>query len=76
MEGKHFVWIMFIIAVTAICLYSISLRNKIVLTDPVAQRIWASTHGAVGYNANEVTDLIKEATKATNCDSTAKDNKK
>jgi hypothetical protein len=75
MEGKHVVWIMLIIAVAAICLYSISSK-KIILTDPIAQRIWAATHGSTGYTAHEVSGLLKEANKAANCDSTAKDNKK
>ena len=76
MEGKHFVWIMLIMALTIVSLVLISARNKPVLTDPFAQRIWAATHGNVACNYQEAIQLIKETTKAVNVDSAAKDNKK
>ena len=76
MEGKHAVWLAFIVALTIVSLMLISVRNKPVLTDPFAQRIWAATHGNVVCNYQEAIQLIKETTKAVNCDSTAKDSKK
>lgn len=76
MEGKHAVWLAFIVALTIVSLMLISVRNKPVLTDPFAQRIWAATHGNVDCNYQEAIQLIKETTKTVNCDSTAKDSKK
>ena len=52
-------FIVILILVFATFVIASSLKPLPRLTDPVAQRIYALTHGNIGFSAKEVQDMLK-----------------
>lgn len=61
-EGKHVVMVAGIIASAVVLSNLISSISAPKMTDPIAQRIWAATHGEYTLTGDESAMMIKEAT--------------
>jgi hypothetical protein len=64
MESKHIAWIIITIVVCITAGIMVSDLTKPKLTDPVAQRIWATTHGNSSLDGKDASKLIQAATYA------------
>jgi hypothetical protein len=64
MRPIHIVFIVLIITLGVTVPGIISEVNRPQLTDPVAQRIWAATHGDVCLDEQESSKLVQQATLA------------
>lgn len=64
-DGTAVKWICIMFSVMSIAIASVCVASKLTskfnLTDPIAQRIWAATHGR-SYSVEGITDLVRAST--------------
>ena len=64
MKPVHIVLIVLIVALGLTVPTIVSDVTRPQLTDPIAQRIWAASHGDVNLDGKEVSAIIEKATYA------------